>query len=119
MENNELLIMHEPLYKKLWRPALAWAYVAICIFDFLIAPTIMMAFFGQAQATTMLPPGLLIDDYIEILKVMPAPIYHAWDPLTLKAGGFFHITMGAVIGVGSWTRGKEKAIRATNNVHSD
>ena len=119
MAQNELSTVHEPLYKKLWRPAIACVYIIICLFDFLVAPLIMMVFFGQAQATTILPPGLSAAEYVEILKAMPAPVYHAWEPLTLKAGGFFHITMGAIIGVGSWTRGKEKAIRAQNNVHSD
>ena len=56
---NNPIVATEPWYKKGWRPALAWGYVAICVFDFIIAPAIMMAFFGQASATTMLPPGLL------------------------------------------------------------
>lgn len=118
-QQNKLVVAKEPVYKKGWRPALAWGYVAICLFDFLIAPLIMMVFFGQAQSTTMLPAGLSAAEYVEILKAMPPAVYHAWDPLTLKAGGFFHIAMGGIIGVGSWTRGKEKAIRAENNVHSD
>lgn len=116
---NNLVIAREPVYKKGWRPALAWSYVAICIFDFLVAPLIMMAFFGQAQSTTMLPPGLLASEYVEILKALPPAVYHAWVPLTLQAGGFFHIAMGGMIGIGSWTRGKEKAIRAEHGIHSD
>jgi hypothetical protein len=98
---------------------MAWAYVAIVIFDFLIAPLIMMAFFGQATATTMLPPGLTAAEYVEILKAIPPPVYHAWDPLTLKAGGFFHITMGVVLGIGSYTRGVEKQKRVEHNIHSN
>ena len=89
------------------------------MFDFFIAPLIMMVFFGQAQSTTMLPPGLSAVEYVEILKAMPPAVYHAWDPLTLKAGGFFHIAMGGIIGIGSWTRGAEKKVRAEHNVHSD
>ena len=117
-QNKELIIAEEPIYKKGWRPALAWAYVAIVVFDFVIAPLIMMAFFGQAQSSTMLPVGLTAAEYIEILKALPPAIYHAWSPLTLQAGGFFHIAMGGILGIGSWTRGREKAIRAENGVHS-
>jgi len=113
---NEPIVAAEPWYKKGWRPALAWGYVAICVFDFIIAPAIMMAFFGQASATTMLPPGLSAIEYVEILKALPPAVYHAWVPLTLQAGGFFHITMGAILGIGSFTRGQEKKIRAENNV---
>jgi len=79
----------------------------------------MMAFFGQASATTMLPPGLTAAEYVEILKALPPIVYHAWTPLTLQAGGLFHAAMGAILGIGSWTRGKEKQIRAENNIHSD
>lgn len=34
--------------------------------------------------------------------------YIQWDPLTLKESGFFHLAMGAIIGVSAWTRGNEK-----------
>ena len=94
-----------------WRPALAWSYVAICVFDFIIAPLIMMVFFGNAQASAILPQGLTASEIAEILRAVPPPVYHAWVPLTLQSGGFFHITMGAILGIGSYTRGREKQIR--------
>jgi ABC-type spermidine/putrescine transport system permease subunit II len=109
----------EPVYKKGWRPAMAWAYVSIVIFDFMIAPIIMMVFFGQAQAPFTMPAGLTAAEYVELVKAMPAPTYHAWDPLTLKAGGFFHIAMGGVLGIGAWTRGVEKQKRVENGIHSN
>ena len=109
----------EPGYKKGWRPAMAWAYVVITVFDFLIAPLIMMILFGQAQAPAILPQGLTAAEIAEILKAVPAPTYIAWDPLTLKAGGFFHITMGVVLGIGSFTRGVEKQKRVENGIHSN
>jgi K+ transporter len=34
--------------------------------------------------------------------------YVVWQSLTLQNGGFFHIAMGAVLGVAAWTRGQEK-----------
>jgi hypothetical protein len=117
-QTNEITTVNEPWYKKGWRPAMAWAYVAIVVFDFIIAPLIMMAFFGQASATTMLPPGLTAAEYVEILKAMPPPVYHAWDPLTLKAAGLFHMAMGAILGIGSYTRGVEKQKRVENGIHS-
>ena len=66
-----------------WRPAFAWVY--LCAFDFIIAP-------------------LLTGVYYVISKGNYVP----WEPLTLKEGGFFHITMGSVTGVTAWTRGQEK-----------
>ena len=35
----------------------------------------------------------------------------AWDPLTLKESGFYHLAMAAIIGVAAWTRGQEKIQR--------
>jgi hypothetical protein len=31
-----------------------------------------------------------------------------WVPLTLQGGGLYHISMGAILGIAAWTRGKEK-----------
>ena len=115
---NEPVAVNEPFYKKGWRPAMAWAYVAIVVFDFMIAPIIMMVFFGQAQAPFIMPEGLTPSEYIELVKAMPQPTYHAWNPLTLMAGGFFHITMGVVLGIGSFTRGVEKQKRVEAGQYS-
>ena len=68
--------------KHYWRPAIAWQYFAVCVFDFIIFPAAYMYFTNQA-----------------------------WDPITLKAGGFYHLSMAAIIGVAAWTRGQEKITR--------
>jgi hypothetical protein len=34
--------------------------------------------------------------------------YSAWDPITLKESGFYHMTMMTVLGVASCTRGQVK-----------
>ena len=71
-----------------WRPAVGWSYIAICLFDFIIAPTGRMLFTYYAQI-----------DFIP------------WTSLTLEAGGMFHMAMGAILGVAAWTRGQEKMSR--------
>lgn len=72
----------ESWLKQYWRPAVAWQYFAVCIFDFIIFPALFM-YFTQQQ----------------------------WDPITLKEGGFYHLSMAAIIGVAAWTRGQEKITR--------
>lgn len=67
-----------------WRPAMAWQYLAVCLFDFMIAP-IMMGIYSAYTGE-----------------------YHAWDPLTIRGGGLYHLAMGAVVGVAVWSRGREK-----------
>jgi hypothetical protein len=72
----------ESWIKQYWRPAIAYQYLAVCVFDFIIFPAVYM-YFSQQQ----------------------------WDPITLKEGGFYHLAMAAIIGVAAWTRGKEKITR--------
>lgn len=71
-----------------WRPMMAWVYMVICVFDFIIAPVLNFVFFGKYGG-----------DFI------------SWKPLTMSDGGIFHLAMGAVLGITAWTRGQEK-IRA-------
>lgn len=68
-----------------WRPAMAWQYLAVCVFDFLLAP-IMNAIYAEWSNTA----------------------YVNWDPLTIRGGGIYHLAMGAVLGIAAWTRGQEK-----------
>jgi hypothetical protein len=77
--------MEESWIKQYWRPAIAWQYLAVCIFDFIIFPATYM-YFSQQQ----------------------------WNPITLKEGGFYHLAMAAIIGVAAWTRGQEKITKIMN-----
>jgi hypothetical protein len=79
--------MEESWIKQYWRPAIAYQYLAVCIFDFIIFPSAYM-YLSQQQ----------------------------WDPITLKEGGFYHLAMAAIIGVAAWTRGKEKIERISAGV---
>ena len=74
--------MEESWIKQYWRPAIAWQYLAVCIFDFIVFPAAYMYFTKQP-----------------------------YDPITLKEGGFYHLAMAAIIGVAAWTRGQEKIQR--------
>lgn len=71
--------------KQYWRPAVAWQYLAVCLFDFMIAPIMLMVFAYLTKSS-----------------------YIAWTPLTLQMNGFYHLSMGAIVGVSSWSRGQEK-----------
>lgn len=69
-----------------WRPALAWSYVLICIFDFAIGPII----FNVLQYWN---PGQNISAYTAV---------------TLQGSGLYHLSMGAVLGLTTHGRTKEK-----------
>jgi hypothetical protein len=68
-----------------WRPAMAWLYLVTCAFDFIIAPiasAIIYAQYGQ--------------------EIRP------WVPITLQGAGLYHLAMGAIVGITSWSRGQER-----------
>ena len=71
--------------KSRWRPIMAWQYMAVCLFDFVAAPILQMAFFRDAGGA-----------------------YIQWVPLTLESNGFYHLAMLAILGVTAWSRGQEK-----------
>ena len=80
-------VQNETWFRNVWRPAMAWTYMAICIFDFIVAPV--------AIAT-------LITFYKSTLP--------AWTPLTLQGGGLIHVAFGAILGVAAWGRTRERQV---------
>lgn len=76
-----------------WRPMMAFVYMFVIIFDFILGPIFwtLIQFYGEAAVELQ------------------------WQPLTLIAGGVFHAAMGAVLGISAWTRGQEKVEQIRNN----
>ena len=69
-----------------WRSALGWSYVIICLFDFTIMPVLF-----------------------NILEYWnPGQQISAYQAITLQGSGLFHISMGAIVGLNSHGRTKEK-----------
>jgi hypothetical protein len=75
-----------------WRPMMGWMYMAVCLFDFIIAPC------GWSVIQALFHGG----------------INTQWQPLTLQGAGLFHIAMGAVIGISAYGRTQEKLGGANN-----
>ena len=71
--------------QKLWRPAMGWMYMIICLADMLVFPVL----WSLLQAMMHLP-------------------ITQWNPLTLQGAGLFHIAMGAVLGISAFGRTQEK-----------
>ena len=69
-----------------WRPMMGWMYMAVCMFDFMIAPIL----WSTLQA------------------VFHGGINTQWQPLTLQGAGLFHVAMGAVLGIAAYGRTQEK-----------
>lgn len=69
-----------------WRPALSWAYVAICLFDFILGPVLfnILQYLNAGQQVSL------------------------YQAITLQGGGLFHLSMGAIIGISTHGRTQEK-----------
>lgn len=72
--------------KSVWRPAMAWMYMVVCIFDFILFP--------------------IMWTYVQHVDVNEKLVQ--WVPITMSGAGFFHITMGVIIGISTWKRTEEK-----------
>jgi hypothetical protein len=77
--------MDENWYHQVWRPLCAYVYLGLVIFDFILAP-ILMLFFAKITGSTLV----------------------MWKPLTLEGGGLVHLSFMSIITMTAWTRGKEK-----------
>ena len=86
MSNKSSNVSKENWMNSKWRPAMAWMYMVVCIFDFIIFPIawsiVQIIFNGKVDSP--------------------------WNPLTLIGAGLFHMAMGAVLGVTAWSRTQEK-----------
>lgn len=87
-----------------WRPAAAVIYLIICIFDFIVMPIWFGAYGETLSSIIMTIKDLPADAQIVVLNMKLA----AWEPITLKGGGLFHIAFGAILGANVWSRGQER-----------
>ena len=76
-------------WKSNCRPAMGWLYLSVCLADFILFPIgFTFVQFWEEQATN--------------------DAFRQWSPITLYGAGFFHISMGAVLGITSYGRTQEK-----------
>ena len=77
--------------QKLWRPAMGWMYMLICLADMIVFPVLW-----------------------SLLQAVTHTAITQWNPLTLQGAGLFHIAMGAVLGIAAFGRTQEKLNGANN-----
>jgi hypothetical protein len=79
-----------------WRPMMAFVYMAVIIFDFIVGPV-----------------------FWSIVQIYGGSVALQWTPLTLGGGGIFHAAMGAVLGISAFSRGQEKVETLRMNYQND
>ncbi len=99
----------EKWFVKYWRPAAAWIYLTICVFDFMIMPIYHIRSQGSLDHVWALSMRLRPEDQLQAIVQLTKKT--AWDPITLQEGSFFHISFGAILGVAAYTRGRVQEAR--------
>ena len=94
-QNADVLVKNdnEDFINKKWRPMMAWLYMTVCAFDFVIFPILWSILQMVSKGSVTTP----------------------WQPITLQGAGLFHIAMGAVLGIATYGRTKEKIEGVSNN----
>lgn len=83
-----------------WRPMMGMMYMIVCVFDFIVAPIGWTAVqFWEFQAEN--------------------DAFRQWDPITLYGAGFFHIAMGAVLGISAYGKTQENLADKNNNLDNE
>lgn len=99
----------EHKFKKFWRPIAAYVYLAICIFDFVIAPVWLEQANQTVNTVAFAEIRKFNDKDVQISALNNVELGNrSWSPLTLQGGGLFHLAFGAILGVAAFTRGQEK-----------
>jgi hypothetical protein len=78
---------------KKWKYLMGYMYMGVCIFDFIVAPVLWAVVqFWEFEAAN--------------------DAFRQWNPLTLQGAGFFHMAMGAVLGISAF-KGGDADIKGT------
>jgi hypothetical protein len=78
-----------------WRSMMGVMYMVVCIFDFIVAPI-----------------GWTFVQFWEEESMNDA--FRQWDPITLYGAGFFHIAMGAILGISAYGKTQENLADKAN-----
>lgn len=93
-QNADVLVKNdnEDFINRKWRPMMAWLYMTVCAFDFILFPILWSVLQVSKNGSVTTP----------------------WQPITLQGAGLFHVAMGAVLGIATYGRTREKIEGVTN-----
>lgn len=95
-----------------WRHLAAYVYIAICLFDFIIMPSVF-EIHNKIDPVYAVELALKFSDSGERQTALTILMNkRSWTPLTLDASGTFHIAFGAILGAAAWKRTEEKIRRS-------
>jgi len=104
--------MSEIWWKGAWRPAAAASYLLICLFDFVIMPSM---YSHRHRPSELVDQALRFKDPAAQIKALEAMgKTQEWSSLTIQGGGIFHLSFGAILGAAAFGRSREKVAMVEN-----
>lgn len=108
----------EAWYKRVWRPAAAFIYLFVCLFDFVVMPSVIERNNQVFNIEAFEAIYQFEDPSVQIAALNRTDLGgRTWSPITLLGGGLFHIAFGAILTGAAVTRGMEKKA-AIQNEHN-
>lgn len=104
-------IAEEPMRN--WRVLAAYVYLLICIFDFVAMPVITQVIASKNKETIV--ELVKEQDSKVIVEGLDKISAQQWEPITVKGGGMFHISFGAILTGAAVTKGFERREMVRNN----
>lgn len=89
---------------KNWKIGMAFVYTVICIFDFIIAPSWVGITRTEFLELIVSIEHLTADVQARALELSRVP----YDPITLKGGGLFHLSFGAILTTSAFNKNDPK-----------
>lgn len=96
-------------FRENWRSLAFLTYCTICVFDFIVMPVVYQIFNNAVDPAALLAMVQQLKDpnvQLEFLRLYGTKT--AWVPITMGAGGTFHLAFGGILTAAGWTRGNEK-----------
>jgi hypothetical protein len=107
----------ENWFVKYWRPAAAWVYLVICIFDFLIMPSYVARTNLKIEEVVRVAAAFESTEKLGALTILMQK--NTWTPLTIQESGLFHLSFAAILGVAAFTRGRVQEAQVKNGNSSN
>lgn len=97
-----------------WKALAGYAYILICVFDFVVMPAVVHI--GHMDTKASLIDIIHADDKKFALEVMDRVRGKPWSPITLIGAGVFHLAFGAILTGAAVTRSfeRQEIVRSNN-----
>jgi len=96
---------YERFYQRIWRPAIAFLYIAMNTVDYIIRPAINYYHMSRIDLTEVV---LKIKDLDSVIQLKIVEIMSNGGVIPPILSEFVHLSFGAILGVAAYTRYREK-----------